>query len=108
MQEHQFMNFKSVHELDQPVYRIMKQEHVFSLFRESRNVMSKFSNWKDKFENFLMHCGHEIDGVTGEPNRVLTVTAAFALFSPTRNYLNRHFRGLCRKARHVFKCLTLV
>ncbi|PYG26291.1 hypothetical protein [Pelagimonas varians] len=63
MQEHQFINFDAKCELDQPVYRIMKQEHVFSLFRDRRNAMSRFSNWKDNFENFLMRCGHEVDGV---------------------------------------------
>jgi len=24
--------------------------------------MSRFSNWKDNFENFLMRCGHEVNG----------------------------------------------
>ncbi len=63
MHDFQFLNFKSEAELDEPVYRIMKQEHVISLFRNSQNAMSKFGNWKDKFENFLMSCGHEINGI---------------------------------------------
>lgn len=63
MRDFQFMNFDSAEELDQPVYRIMRQQHVFSLFRNRRNAMSKFANWKDNFENFLMKCGHEVDGI---------------------------------------------
>ncbi len=57
------MNFEEDGELDQPVYRIMKQEHVISLFTDRKNAMSKFGNWKDGFENFLMNCGHEVNGV---------------------------------------------
>ncbi|SLN41319.1 hypothetical protein PSJ8397_02070 [Pseudooctadecabacter jejudonensis] len=57
------MNFSSRQELDEPVYRIMKQEHVLSLFGQRKNALSRFSNWKDNFENFLMTCGHEYNGV---------------------------------------------
>lgn len=63
MKDFQFLNFKSTVELDQPVYRIMKQDHVISLFKNKQNAMSKFGNWKDKFENFLMNCGHETNDV---------------------------------------------
>jgi hypothetical protein len=66
MRDLQLMNFGSVEELDQPVYRIMKQQHVISLFRDRRNAMNKFGNWKDNFENFLMRCGHEANGIKSD------------------------------------------
>ncbi|KAB7613752.1 DUF560 domain-containing protein [Amylibacter sp. SFDW26] len=47
--EHYYLNFKNDKELDKNVYRIMKQEHVFALFQDKKNAMSKFSNWKDGF-----------------------------------------------------------
>lgn len=49
-------------ELDTPIYRIMKEEHVIRLFAEQRNVLSQIHNWKDKFENFQMALGGVLDG----------------------------------------------
>lgn len=49
-------------ELDTPIYRIMKEEHVIRLFAEQRNVLSQIHNWKDKFENFQMALGGMLDG----------------------------------------------
>lgn len=49
-------------ELDTPIYRIMKEEHVIRLFAEKRNVLSQIHNWKDKFENFQMALGGVLDG----------------------------------------------
>lgn len=49
-------------ELDTPIYRIMKEEHVIRLFTEQRNVLSQIHNWKDKFENFQMALGGVLDG----------------------------------------------
>lgn len=63
MQDHQFVNFDKIEDLDRNVYRIMNEQHVLSLFQRRRNAMSRFRNWKDRFENFLMNCGHEVDGV---------------------------------------------
>lgn len=63
MQEFQFINFDSVDDFDRPIYRIMPQEYVYALFRGGQNAISKFGNWKDNFENFLMTCGHEVNGV---------------------------------------------
>lgn len=63
MHQYQFMNFDIDANLDRPIYRIMPQQHAISLFQDRQNVMSKLVNWKDKFENFLMNCGHEVDGV---------------------------------------------
>jgi hypothetical protein len=47
-------------ELDGPIYRIMKEEHVIRLFIERRNVLSQIHNWKDKFENFQMAMGGDL------------------------------------------------
>jgi hypothetical protein len=66
VQGHQFMNFCGTEEFDQPVYRIMREQHVLSLFQDSRNAMSRFGNWKDKFENFLMRSGHEVNGIKSD------------------------------------------
>lgn len=49
-------------ELDGPIYRIMKEEHVIRLFIERRNVLSQIHNWKDKFENFQMAMGGVLNG----------------------------------------------
>lgn len=49
-------------ELDQPIYRIMKQEYVIRLFEDSENTLSQVHNWKDKFENFQMTLGGILDG----------------------------------------------
>lgn len=56
-----FLNL-SENELDKPIYRIMKQEHVISLFAEKTNVLSQVHNWKDKFENFQLSLGGVLDG----------------------------------------------
>ncbi|KAB2756666.1 DUF2971 domain-containing protein [Brucella anthropi] len=58
------MNFLNLDdkELDQHIYRIMPQEYVFSLFSDRQNVLSKISNWKDKFENFQLNLGGTLDG----------------------------------------------
>ena len=56
-----FMNLEEK-ELDRPVYRIMKEDYVISLFRDRQNVLSQVHNWKDKFENFQMALGGVLDG----------------------------------------------
>jgi hypothetical protein len=56
-----FLNLKEA-ELDKPIYRIMKEEHVIQLFTDRRNVLSQVHNWKDKFENFQMALGGVLDG----------------------------------------------
>lgn len=56
-----FLNLTE-NELDRPIYRIMKEEHVIGLFTEQRNVLSQIHNWKDKFENFQMALGGVLDG----------------------------------------------
>jgi hypothetical protein len=48
--EFNFLNLTD-RELDKPIYRIMKQEHVLKLFEDKQNVLSRVHNWKDKFEN---------------------------------------------------------
>lgn len=35
-------------ELDQHVYRIMRQDFVIALFTEQKNVLSQVHNWKDR------------------------------------------------------------
>lgn len=49
-------------QLDKPIYRIMKEEHVIGLFTEKQNVLSQVHNWKDKFENFQLALGGILDG----------------------------------------------
>lgn len=49
-------------EIDTPIYRIMKEEHVIRMFAEQSNVLSQIHNWKDKFENFQMALGGVLDG----------------------------------------------
>lgn len=56
-----FLNLKE-NDLDKPIYRIMKEEHVIKLFTDRRNVLSQVHNWKDKFENFQMALGGILDG----------------------------------------------
>lgn len=63
MDKNQFINLRCPEDIDAHVYRIMREQHVLSLFDSRRNALSRFGNWKDKFENFLMNCGHEFDGV---------------------------------------------
>lgn len=55
-----FLNLKE-HELDKPVYRIMSEAYVFSLFSCQQNVLSQVHNWKDKFENFQLRLGGILD-----------------------------------------------
>ncbi len=56
-----FLNLTD-NELDRPIYRIMKQEHVIGLFADKKNVLSQIHNWKDKFENFQLSLGGVLDG----------------------------------------------
>ena|GEM_PF-753560 len=56
-----FINLSEV-ELDKPIYRIMREEHVIGMFKERQNVLSQVHNWKDKFENFQMAIGGILDG----------------------------------------------
>ncbi len=55
-----FLNLKD-YELDKPVYCIMSEAHVFSLFSRQQNVLSQVHNWKDKFENFQFKLGGMLD-----------------------------------------------
>ncbi len=56
-----FLNLTD-NELDKPIYRIMKQQHVIDLFTEKQNVLSQVHNWKDKFENFQLALGGILNG----------------------------------------------
>ena len=56
-----FLNL-SDSELDQYVYRIMKQEYVLAMFSQNQNVLSQMSNWKDQFENFQLRLGGILNG----------------------------------------------
>lgn len=49
-------------ELDQHVYRIMREDYVISLFVNGENVLSQVHNWKDKFENFQLKVGGVLNG----------------------------------------------
>lgn len=49
-------------ELDQSIYRIMREDYVIALFTESKNVLSQIHNWKDKFENFQLNLGGILNG----------------------------------------------
>ncbi|MBG6119349.1 MULTISPECIES: hypothetical protein [unclassified Sphingobium] len=49
-------------ELDKPIYRIMPEAFVVSLFADRTNVLSQVHNWKDKFENFQLNLGGKLDG----------------------------------------------
>ena len=55
-----FLNLNE-NELDKNIYRIMSEDHVFSLFAKKENVLSQVHNWKDKFENFQLNLGGVID-----------------------------------------------
>jgi dipeptidyl aminopeptidase/acylaminoacyl peptidase len=57
-----YLNFPIDPDLDQYIYRIMKQEHVISLFKDRTNVLSRMSNWKDKFENLQLRMGGILEG----------------------------------------------
>ncbi|GJL66454.1 MAG: hypothetical protein NPIRA05_14250 [Nitrospirales bacterium] len=56
-----FLNL-SDSELDQHIYRIMKQEYVLAMFSQNQNVLSQMSNWKDQFENFQLRLGGILNG----------------------------------------------
>lgn len=49
-------------ELDQHIYRIMRESFVISLFADCTNVLSQVRNWKDKFENFQLNLGGRFNG----------------------------------------------
>ncbi|MBY3195166.1 hypothetical protein [Rhizobium laguerreae] len=49
-------------ELDQHIYRIMRQDYMVALFADRQNVLSQVQNWKDKFENFQLKLGGMLDG----------------------------------------------
>ncbi len=49
-------------ELDQPIYRIMKQEYVIRLFTKQENTLSQIHKWKDKFEGFQLALSGLLDG----------------------------------------------
>ncbi|MBZ9765513.1 hypothetical protein LB526_01895 [Mesorhizobium sp. CA6] len=49
-------------ELDQHIYRIMRQDYVIAMFADRQNVLSQVHNWKDKFENFQLKLGGILDG----------------------------------------------
>lgn len=61
MSKGNFLNL-SGSDLNKHIYRIMKQDHVFSLFSQKKNVLSQVHNWKDKFENFQLNLGGVLDG----------------------------------------------
>ena len=52
----------SEEQMDTHVYRIMKQEYVFSLFTTGQNVLVQPKKWKDKFENFQLYLGGVLGG----------------------------------------------
>lgn len=56
-----FLNLTEA-ELDQHVYRIMREDYVTSLFGRRQNVLSQVHNWKDKFENFQLKLGGILNG----------------------------------------------
>lgn len=58
----EFLNL-SPEDLDSPIYRIMPQDFALALFRDKQNVLSRVSNWKDKFENFQMKLGGIVDNI---------------------------------------------
>lgn len=53
-------------ELDRPIYRIMPERFVISLFVDRTNVLSQVHNWKDKFENFQLNLGGRLNGESFE------------------------------------------
>jgi hypothetical protein len=56
-----FLNLTDA-ELDQDIYRIMRESFVINLFANRTNVLSQVHNWKDKFENFQLNLGGILDG----------------------------------------------
>ncbi|MES1973319.1 MAG: hypothetical protein V4472_12750 [Pseudomonadota bacterium] len=61
MMEGNFLNLAE-DELDQHIYRIMRQDYVVTLFADGQNVLSQVHNWKDKFENFQLNLGGVLNG----------------------------------------------
>lgn len=59
--EGNFLNLTEA-ELDQHIYRIMRESFVISLFADRTNVLSQVQNWKDKFENFQLNLGGNLNG----------------------------------------------
>ncbi|MCA3644260.1 MAG: hypothetical protein IOC63_20875 [Methylobacterium sp.] len=59
--EGNFLNLTPA-ELDQHIYRIMRESFVISLFADRTNVLSQVHNWKDKFENFQLNLGGKLNG----------------------------------------------
>lgn len=57
----EFLNLAET-ELDRNIYRIMREEHVLTLFQNRENVLSQIGNWKDKFENFQLNIGGILNG----------------------------------------------
>lgn len=49
-------------QLDGYIYRIMPERFVIDMFTSGQNVLSRISNWKDKFENFQLSLGGILDG----------------------------------------------
>ncbi|MCF7647297.1 hypothetical protein KQ944_18280 [Bacillus subtilis] len=49
-------------EMDQFIYRIVKADYVFDLFKNNQNTISQIHNWKDKFENLQLSLGGILDG----------------------------------------------
>ena len=47
------LNFTEA-DLDRKIYRIMKPEHVYSLFMTRQNVLVSPRLWDDPFENFIL------------------------------------------------------
>jgi len=58
--EGNFLNLTEA-ELDQHVYRIMRESYVIQSVHRPENVLSQVHNWKDKFENFQLKLGGILD-----------------------------------------------
>jgi hypothetical protein len=61
LMEGNFLNVTEA-ELDQHIYRIMRESFVIRLFADRTNVLSQVHNWKDKFENFQLNLGGNLNG----------------------------------------------
>lgn len=62
------MNLHHIEEsdLDRPIYRIFKLEHVYSWFQSGENVLVSPKLWDDPFENFILNSDAKLpDGDTG-------------------------------------------
>jgi hypothetical protein len=49
-------------ELDQPIYRIMKPEHLYAWFKTGENVLVRPKRWLDPFENFILQSPAVLNG----------------------------------------------